>query len=517
MTLGELLQGLVPALPPAAAELKVGGLAMDSRRVAPGDLYLAIPGARFDGREFAAAAAVKGAVAVLGPGPAPAADLPFIEVAEPRRLLAPLARRFYGPLDERLTMVGLTGTNGKSTTVTLAAAMLEEAGLPTACLGTLGYLFGGRSYRPEVRRTTLEAPDLYRTLAEMAEAGARAATMEVSSHALAIGRVDGLLFDVAGFTNLTRDHLDFHLDMESYYAAKRGLFDRLKPGGRAVVHLGAPDGWGRRLAAELPGALTFGIGEGEVRSESDALSLDGTRARVVTPRGAFDLRSPLIGRYNLENLLTAIAVAEALELPHDAILRAIARLKPVAGRLEPVRVAEKGEKHDKGERSDKQPPALVDYAHTPAALEALLRSVREIAPDRKIVLVFGCGGERDRGKRPLMGKIAGELADMPVLTSDNPRREDPLQILVEVEKGVKESGNRAYRLVPDRHEAILGAVRAALRGQSQGERWLILLAGKGHESTQDLGDRVIPFSDRAELEAALRHEMAATAAGERHG
>lgn len=508
MTLGELLRGLAPALEPAAAATPIAGLAMDSRRVAPGDLYLAIPGARFDGRAFAAAAAEQGAAAVLGPGPAPAGlAVPFVEVAEPRRLLATLARRLYGPVDEKLTMVGITGTNGKSTTVTLAAAMLEEAGLPTACLGTLGYLFGGRSYRPEVRRTTLEAPDLYRTLAEMEQAGARAATMEVSSHALAIGRVDGLLFDVAAFTNLTRDHLDFHLDMESYFAAKRGLFDRLKPGGRALVHLGAPDGWGRRLAAELPGALTFGIGEGEVRSESDLLTLDGTRARVVTPRGAFDLQSPLIGRYNLENLLTAIAVAEALELPHDAILRAIARLKPVAGRLEPVRVA----------GGVSQPPALVDYAHTPAALEALLRSVREIAPDRKIVLVFGCGGERDRGKRPLMGRIAGELAEMPVLTSDNPRREDPLQILVEVEKGVKESGNGAYRLVPDRHEAILGAVRAALRGQSQGERWLILLAGKGHESTQDLGDRVIPFSDRAELEAALRHEMAATAAGERHG
>lgn len=510
MKLGELLRGLAPALPPEAAAVTVDGISLDSRRVSPGDLYVAIPGARFDGREFVAEAAARGAVAVLGPPPAaeaatPDAALPFAEAAEPRRLLATLARRLYGAVDEQLTMVGITGTNGKSTTVTLAAAMLEEAGLPTACLGTLGYLYGGRSYRTEVRRTTLEAPDLYRTLAEMARDGARAATMEVSSHALAIGRVDGLLFDVAAFTNLTRDHLDFHLDMESYYAAKRGLFDRLKPGGRAVVHLGAPDGWGRRLAAELPGALTFGIGEGDVRSESDVLSLDGTRARVTTPRGSFDLQSPLIGRYNLENLLTAIAVAEALELPHDAVLRAIARLKPVAGRLEPVRVGAR------------QPPALVDYAHTPAALDALLRSVREIAPDRKIVLVFGCGGERDRGKRPLMGKVAGELAEMPVLTSDNPRREDPLQILVEVEKGVKESGNAAYRMVPDRHEAILGAVRAALRGQSQGEKWLILLAGKGHESTQDLGDRVIPFNDRTELEAALRHELAATAAGERHG
>lgn len=502
--LGALLADLVPSLDGNAAAVAVSGLCLDSRRVRPGDLYLAIPGARFDGREFAAQAVAQGAVAVLGPGPvADLGTVPFIEVAEPRRLLAQLARRLYGPVDLPLKLVGITGTNGKSTTVTLTAAMLEEAGLPCACLGTLGYLFGGQAYNTEVKRTTLEAPDLYRTLAEMTADGARGATMEVSSHALVIGRVDGLLFDVGAFTNLTRDHLDFHPDMEAYFQAKRGLFDRLKPGGRAVIHLG--DSWGRRLAAELPGALTFGIGEGDVRSESDELSLSGTRAKVITPRGSFELVSPLIGRYNLENLLTAIAVAEALELPHEAILRAIARLKPVSGRLEPVKVGEG------------QPPALVDYAHTPAALEALLRSVREIAPERRIVLVFGCGGERDRGKRPLMGKIAGELADVPVLTSDNPRREDPLQILLEVEKGVKESGNKAYRLVPDRHEAILGAVRAALRGQNQGERWLILLAGKGHEATQDLGDRVIPFSDRAELETALRREMAALAAGERHG
>lgn len=507
MLLRELLRDLLPSEALAADEslaaLEVTGLCHDSRRVQPGDLYLAIPGARFDGREFAAQALAQGAVAVLGPGPAPDEAMPWVAHPQPRHLLAALARRLYGPVDLSLQMVGITGTNGKSTTVTLVAAILEEAGLSCASLGTLGYLYAGRSYRPEVRRTTLEAPDLYHTLAEMAQDGAQAAAMEVSSHALELGRVDGLLFDVAAFTNLTRDHLDFHPDMETYFAAKRGLFDRLKPGGRAVVHLG--DEWGRALAAELKGALSFGIDEGDVRSEQAQLSLEGTRARVITPRGAFDLVSPLIGRYNLENLLTAIAVAEALLIPHDAILRAVKRLKPVRGRLEPVRVAEG------------HPPALIDYAHTPAALEALLRSVREIAPERKIVLVFGCGGERDRGKRPIMGKIAGELAEMPVLTSDNPRREDPLQILLEVEKGVKESGNKAYRLVPDRHEAILGAARTALRGAIQGERWLILLAGKGHESTQDLGDRVIPFDDRGELEAALRREISALAAGERHG
>lgn len=496
MRLGDLLDDLAP-VHPDWADLKVGGITLDSRRVVPGDLYVAIVGGRFDGREFAAQAMAQGAVAVLGPAPAALTPWPWVLADAPRSLLAPLARRLYGAVEDDLQLIGVTGTNGKSTLVALVQTLLEAAGRPTAVLGTLGCHFAGRRYNEEVRRTTVEAPDLYRTLRTMRDAGAQAATMEVASHALALGRVDGLRFDVAAFTNLTRDHLDFHGDMESYYATKRQLFERLKPGGRAVIHV--TDDWGRRLASEVPDALVVGIAEGDVRAEEVRLDLRGISARVVTPRGAFDLRSPLIGRYNLENLLTSVGIAEVLELPHATVAAALAGFQPLNGRLEPVAAGQAF-------------PALVDFAHTPGGLEALLRSVRELT-DRRIVLVFGCGGERDRGKRPLMGKVAGELADIPVITSDNPRREDPVQILVDVEKGLKESGNAAYRLMPDRREAIQRAVRVAVRGEANGEPCVVLLAGKGHEATQDLGDRVIPFVDREELAAAIATERTAGASG----
>jgi UDP-N-acetylmuramoyl-L-alanyl-D-glutamate--2,6-diaminopimelate ligase len=319
----------------------------------------------------------------------------------------------------------------------------------------------------------------------MREAGAAAVAMEVSSHALDMGRVAGAAFDAAVFTNLTRDHLDYHPDMESYFAAKRRLFDLLKPGGRAVVNLDDP--YGRRLAAELPGAVTFGAG-GEVHATGVRLDADGTHGTLHTPRGAIALDSPLLGLYNLSNLLAAAAAAEALELPQAAVAAAFAAQRPIPGRMEPV---------DRG-----QPfPVFVDYAHTDAALDAALRSAREVAASRKVAVVFGCGGERDRGKRPLMGRVAGELAELPIATSDNPRGEDPLAILAAVEEGLRASGNAAYRLVPDRREAIRLAVSAAEPG------WAVLVAGKGHEREQIVGDRKIPFSDFEEIERALEERF----------
>jgi UDP-N-acetylmuramoyl-L-alanyl-D-glutamate--2,6-diaminopimelate ligase len=317
----------------------------------------------------------------------------------------------------------------------------------------------------------------------MRDAGAAAAALEVSSHALDMGRVAGLAFDVAVFTNLSRDHLDYHPDLESYFAAKRRLFDHLKPGGRAVVHAGDP--YGRRLAAELPDALPFGT-DGAVRVTASELDLEGIRGRIEGPRGGFDFTSPLLGRYNLENVLAAAAAAEALELSPDAIARGIARRTPLPGRMEPVHAG--------------QPfPVLVDFAHTPAALEAALTSLRELT-SRRIAVVFGCGGDRDPGKRGPMGEIAGRCAELPVVTSDNPRSEDPLAIMAAVEAGVKRSGNDAYRMVPDRREAIRGAL--AVAAGAPGE-WAVLVAGKGHEEEQIVGDRTIPFSDRGEIEAAL--------------
>jgi len=472
------------------------GVTHDSRRVQPGDLYVALPGQRFDGWDFAAAAVTAGAVAVAGAPPrtpALAADLttltvPWAALAEPRAGLAALAARVYGHPDRELVMAGVTGTNGKTTVALLIAAMLEAAGLPAGFLGTIGYRFGERRFAGG--HTTPEPSDLYRTLREMRAAGARAAAMEVSSHALAMQRVAGAAFDVAVFTNLTRDHLDYHQDMESYFAAKRGLFTQLKPGARPAVNIGDP--YGRRLAAELPEALTFGDG-GAVRASAVRLSTEGIAARLETPRGAFEIDSPLLGRYNLDNLLAAAAAAEALGLPHAAMTRGIAERPRVPGRMEPV---------DRG-----QPfPVYVDYAHTGAALAAALEAVREVAGGNragavKVAVVFGCGGERDPGKRSAMGRTAGELADLPIVTSDNPRGEDPLAIMAAVEEGVKASGNSRYRLVPDRREAIRAALAAA------GPGWAVLVAGKGHEREQIVGDRKLPFSDVEEIGRALEERF----------
>jgi UDP-N-acetylmuramoyl-L-alanyl-D-glutamate--2,6-diaminopimelate ligase len=488
MRLSDLLRacGLVPAA--EAGDAEVTGVAHDSRAVVPGDLFVALVGQRFDGRAFAAQAVERGAAAVLGPlpeeGVAPAGlGVPWIPAAEPRALLGPLAAEVYGHPDRELVLAGVTGTNGKSTVATLIAAVLDAAGLPAGFLGTLGYRFG--SQRFPGGHTTPEAADLFRTLRRMRDAGARAVAMEVSSHALDMGRVEGAAFDVAVFTNLTRDHLDYHPDMESYFAAKRRLFEQLKPGGRAVVNLDDP--WGRRLAGELPDAVTFGEG-GDVSATGVTLDAAGIRGTLATPRGPLPFATPLLGLYNLSNLLAATAAAEALALPHASVAAAFAAQRPIPGRLEPV---VRGQPF----------PVFVDYAHTDAALEAALRSVREIAAGGQVAVVFGCGGERDAGKRPLMGRAAGSLAKLPIATSDNPRGEDPLAILAAVEEGLKESGNPGYRLVPDRREAIRQAIAAA------GPGWVVLVAGKGHEREQIVGDRKIPFSDFDEIEKALEERF----------
>ena len=320
---GNRLEPLDPREQLDLLDPNIVGVTHDSRRVRPGDLYVALPGQRFDGWDFAAAAVAAGAVAVAGAPPrepalAAGLTVPWAALAEPRAGLAALAARVYGHPDRELLMAGVTGTNGKTTVALLIAAMLEAAGLPAGFLGTIGYRFGERRFAGG--HTTPESSDLYRTLREMRAAGARAAAMEVSSHALAMQRVAGAAFDVAVFTNLTRDHLDYHQDMESYFAAKRGLFTQLKPGARPVINAGDP--YGRRLAAELPDALTFGDG-GEVRASAVRLSTEGIAARLETPRGALEVDSPLLGRYNLDNLLAAAAAAEALGLPHAAMARGI--------------------------------------------------------------------------------------------------------------------------------------------------------------------------------------------------
>jgi UDP-N-acetylmuramoyl-L-alanyl-D-glutamate--2,6-diaminopimelate ligase len=492
MRLAELVEGL-PVEGTAHLDLEVGGIAYDSRQVEPGDLFVAWAGRHADGRSFARQAAERGAVAVLAAGPPPPDNpLPWLRAEAPRALLGPLASRLYGHPERELTLVGVTGTNGKTTTATLLAAMLEAAGQPAGFFGTVGYRFAGRAFAGE--RTTPEGSDFFRLLREMRDQGAAAVAMEVSSHALAQDRVAGAEFDAAVFTNLTRDHFDFHRDFEDYFAAKRRLFTMLKPGGRGAAN--ADDSYGRRLLAEFPAALGYGLEQGEVRPLAVELDARGIRGLLVTPRGDFPFASSLLGRLNLWNIVAAATGAEALGLPHPAVAAAIAAQPPLPGRLEPV---------DRG-----QPfPVLIDYAHTDAALEAALRSVRELAR-RKVAVVFGCGGDKDPGKRPLMGRVAGELAELPIVTSDNPRSEDPLQIIGAVEQGLKLSGNTEYRVVPDRREAIRRAV--AVAANAPGE-WVVLVAGKGHEQEQILADRSIPFSDRAELEEALEEKLGPAARG----
>lgn len=488
MRLADLVRGLAVS-GDLGTNPEVSGVRHDSRAVTAGDLFVTWRGARHDGSLFAQQAIERGAVAVLADRERPesvAADCPWLVAAEPRALLADLALPVYGHADRALTLVGVTGTNGKSTVVELTAAMLDAAGRPSGRLGTLGYRFPGLEASPG--RTTPEASDLARMLAELVALGARAAAMEVSSHALAQGRVRGLEFDVGCFTNLTRDHLDFHAGLDDYLAVKARLFDQLKPGGRAV--LGVDDPAVRGLAERLPGALTFGSGGAVATTPRLELDARGIRGELATPRGPLGFESPLLGRYNLLNLLAAVAVGEALELPREAIAGGLAATPPLPGRMQPV---------DLGQGF----PVVVDYAHTDAALEAAIRSLRELA-GRKVVVVFGCGGDRDRGKRPVMGRIAGTLADLPIVTTDNPRSEDPLAILAAVEEGLKASGNAHYRVVPDRREAIRRAVAVAAQNG-----WALLVAGKGHETEQLIGAQRVPFSDREELVKALGERGAA--------
>jgi UDP-N-acetylmuramoyl-L-alanyl-D-glutamate--2,6-diaminopimelate ligase len=494
MRLPELFADL-PVLGDVEAPVEVLGIQHDSRAVEVGDLFAALPGARYDGRRFAPDAVKRGAVAVLAAAPAEQpVDVPWVLTEQPRALLAPLAHRLYGRPDLEMTMVGVTGTNGKSTVVWLCQAVLAAAGKPAGRLGTLSYSFADLEL--PAQRTTPEVSDLVRLLRAMRERGAQAACMEASSHALVLDRLGETRFDVAVLTNLTRDHLDFHGTMEEYYRAKRRLFaERIKRGGAAVVNAGDP--YGRRLLMELgvgsgrrtalasnaDRVVTYGE-SGDVRALESTLDTRGIRARVATPRGELLVETPLLGPYNLENVLAVVAIGEALGLPHAAVLAGLREVAPVPGRMEPV---------DRG-----QPfPVFVDYAHTDDGLRNALSAVRAIAPDRKLMVVFGCGGDRDPGKRPLMGKVAGELADLVVVTSDNPRSEDPQTIMATIEEGVKASGNDRYRMLPDRRDAIRRALAIADR------EWAVLIAGKGNETGQEIAGVKQPFSDREEAQRAL--------------
>lgn len=486
MRLTELIEGLPIASASArrdSFETQVLGVTHDSRQVSPGDLFVAWKGERFDGSAFADEARKRGAVAVLSTEPlAGLSEIPTLVAEQPRDLLGALAARVYDHPDRCLRLTGVTGTNGKTTVTTLLTAMLEADGRSSARLGTLGYWLRGRRITSE--RTTPEASDLFRFLRGAQEEGALDVVMEVSSHALAQGRVSAARFDVGVFLNLSRDHLDYHDDLAAYFDAKATLFELLKDGGRAVINI--DDEWGRRLLERAPGALTFGE-SADVRYELCRVGPAGISGRIATPRFETTFETALLGPYNAENVLAAVAAAEALAVSESAIRTALSGQAAVEGRMDAVEAG--------------QPfPVLIDYAHTPAALRAALAAMRTVG-DGQVVVVFGCGGGRDRGKRELMGRAVAELADYAILTSDNPRDEDPTSILAAVEVGLKSVAGFPYEVIEDRRAAIRRAIEHA------SEEWSVLIAGKGHEKHQIIGTKRLPFVDREEAVAAIEERF----------
>jgi len=497
MTLGELLAGLVtPALlsaPPMVTtpSTPVTAVTYDSRRVTPGTVFVALRGLKADGAQFAPQAVARGAIAVVAETPpATALQVPWLVVPDARLALAFLADRLYGHPSGDLKVVGITGTNGKTTTAYLLRSIFDAAGMRCGLLGTVVYSLGESDV--EATRTTPESADVQQMLRQMVDNGCVAAVMEVSSHALALRRADAIAFAAGVFTNLTRDHLDFHVDMESYFAAKRRLFELLPEGAPAIVNLDDPRG--ASLATIAPRTMTYAIRQAaDVTPEPFELALSGLSFVVKTPSGPVRVRSTLVGRPNVYNLLAAIATASALEVPAPAIENGLARLPGVPGRFQVVSA------------SNDDVAVVVDYAHTDDALKNLLETARALAKGRMLT-VFGCGGDRDRTKRPLMGAVAGRMSDVVIVTSDNPRSEDPARIIEEVQRGIP--GGRAQAKGPevlsivDRGDAIARAIDLARPGD------LVIVAGKGHEKTQVIGDRELPFDDVDISRAALARRRA---------
>ena len=480
---------------------EVSGLSYDSRKVGAGQVFFAIPGEKTDGHDFVAEAIRRGAATIVcARKTAEAEGVAFVRVKDVRRVMGQWSAHFYQRPSQKLKLVGVTGTNGKTTVTYLIESMLRAAGIEPGVIGTINYRYCGDE--APAHHTTPESLDLQELMDKMLGAGVKAVTMEVSSHALVQERVRGLDFDIGVFTNLSRDHLDYHRDMDDYFLAKSRLFtDYLKvsaKGNKAAV-IYAADPRGRDLIAKL-GSENLDIwsyGESrqwDIHPVNVARDVAGLRGQIRAKNRTIEFTSPLIGAANLQNIMAATGVGLALGLDTDAVARGIGQLRAVPGRLEKV-------------ANDLGITILVDYAHTPDALEKVLGAVRRVAQGR-VITVFGCGGDRDRGKRPLMGEIAARLSDVVIVTSDNPRTEDPLVIVNEVEAGVRKTGlkkfrvskretldsgpetERGYRVEADRRAAIRIALDAAQPGDS------VLIAGKGHEDYQILGTKKIHFDDR---------------------
>ncbi|MCS7030333.1 MAG: UDP-N-acetylmuramoyl-L-alanyl-D-glutamate--2,6-diaminopimelate ligase [Gloeomargarita sp. SKYG116] len=491
MNLGDLLTAIAPYLPPfdwrdPLFAQPVTGITCDSRACAPGMVFVGLPGTRVDGGDFWPEALAKGAsVALVTPRP----DIPpqVIPVTHITKACGELAAAFYGYPRNRLQLVGVTGTNGKTTTTHLIEFLLQQTQGPTALLGTLYYRWPG--HQQTALQTTPGAVELQRDLAQAVQAGCQTAVMEVSSHALAQDRVAGCQYDVAIFTNLTQDHLDFHLTMENYFRAKARLFEPDLLRGRAIVNRDDP--YGRRLIEALNQLQrplwTYSVtGQpADLQVQEVRYDVQGITARITTPLGETTLTVPLVGAFNLANTLAAVGAALHLGVTLDQIAQALPQFPGVPGRMERVQVS-----------PDQDISVVVDYAHTPDGLENCLRAMRPFVSGR-LICVFGCGGDRDRTKRPQMGKIAAELADVVVVTSDNPRTEDPQQIIQDILAGIPFTP----LVWVQRDEAIHQAIQMAQPGDG------VMIAGKGHEDYQILGTTKVPFDDREQARLALKRRL----------
>ncbi len=514
MKLSDLMEGLPQKrmIPPishdgrAFTDPEIGSVHYRSDAVMPGGLFVAIRGFAADGHVFIDDAIARGAVAIVAERTPPMIRVPVVEVPNSRQAMAIIADRFFQCPSEQLIMIAVTGTNGKTTTASLIENILQKAGLKTGLISTVYYRYAGNSFDNPM--TTPESLDLQSILARMVTHGVTHAVMEASSHAIDLFRLQNCRLDVAVFTNLSQDHLDFHGDMQTYWQSKKRLFTDILPAGpkqdRAMAVINCSNDKGRELFELLStttGAPTpLGVGDGKgatLRAIHADIGLSGITGAIETPVGVFEFHSPLAGGYNLENILCAVGVGVVLKLPMEQIRTGIEEFVSVPGRLEAV-----------PDRSGRF--VFIDYAHTPDALENVLAALRAISTGR-IICVFGCGGDRDRGKRPLMGKIALDYADLTIVTSDNPRSEDPVKIIEDIVAGIASLGRHCYQaetldsnfantgflVEPDRRAAIRRGIRVAIPGDT------ILIAGKGHEKYQLVGKQKLPFDDYAEAQQAL--------------
>jgi len=480
-TLQELFVRTGVKIPPNLQTLTVSGVEFDSRRVQPGRLFVAVRGFTVDGHDFLPMAQEKGAVVAVVEEKVTGVHIPQIVVENSRYVLAWLAANFFRPEIDALTLVGITGTNGKTTTSFLTQAVLQKAGLPCGVIGTIAYQIGQK--KTDAWNTTPEAVDVASMLFELWKQDYRACALEASSHALALDRVSGLRFKVGVFTNLTRDHLDFHKTLEAYFESKMKLFDLLTPDGTAVVNI--DDAHGQQIIdrIEQP-TLTYGqTVQADIHPIQSTVELTGISLKCATPFGTVEIHSSLTGAFNIQNIMAAVGAGLALGIPLETVKQGIESVRHVPGRLESYEIKS-------GVR------AVIDYAHTPDSLEKALQTLRCMT-DGRLLVVFGAGGDRDRGKRPLMGKVAEALADLVFVTSDNPRNEDEMAIIEDILSGMEHP--EKHRVIPDRKKAIFAAVKEARPGD------VLLVAGKGHETYQIVKGKKLPFDEVAILKEAAQH------------